>query len=122
MSRILVIDDDNNFRNVIKCMLTNANYEVMEASSAQEGLAITGKFFINLVITDLYMPEFDGVHLICQFKEKFPGLRIIAMTGACSTGRTEHLLNLAMEKGASDIFNKTDSLDILLRKVKSLLN
>ncbi|OGV18936.1 MAG: hypothetical protein A2X47_04430 [Lentisphaerae bacterium GWF2_38_69] len=121
MSRILLVDDDDNFRKIVKIKLEQSGYEVLEAQNTPSALDITGKHFINLVITDLYMPEIDGIQSIILFKKQFPGLRIIAMTGACSEGRTDCLLNLAMEKGAIDSFKKIDSLDLLLNKIKSAL-
>lgn len=121
MSRILIIEDCDDYRWMLKAVLEKAGYEVLDASNVLSGLDITRTSFINLVITDLYMPEIDGIQAIIRFKQEFPGIKIIAMTGACSNGRCDCIFKLAKEHGAIDVHNKDDIMSNLLAKIRSVI-
>lgn len=121
MARILLIDDDNEYRNMIKMWLERAGHEVAEAIDGEEGLEKHRKNHYDLIISDLFMPKIDGVQAIHRMKIEFNSPKIIAMTGACSDGRMEHLLSLAKECGASEVYKKTTHINDLLIKVKKLL-
>ncbi|HBM15642.1 MAG TPA: response regulator [Lentisphaeria bacterium] len=121
MAKILLIDDDNDYRSVIKKYLENADHEVIEAEDGEIGFKICSDNHFDLIITDLFMPKMDGVHTIYKIMEEFDSPKIIAMTGACSDGRMEHLLNLAKDCGAIDEYKKGNDINELLRKVEKIL-
>lgn len=121
MSRILLIDDDSGYRTMLKIWLERVGYELTEATNGESGLKLYGQSHYDLVITDLYMPEMDGVHLICRLIKEFNFPKIIAMTGASSAGRSDYLLNIAKECGASEVYHKASHINHLLIKIKNLL-
>jgi DNA-binding NtrC family response regulator len=77
---ILVVDDEEVLRKVIHKILTKEGYDVHLASSGTEALEILSKKEIDLVITDVKMPEMDGFDLLEQMKKNYPKLGIIVMT------------------------------------------
>lgn len=121
MARILLIDDDNDYRNMIKQWLERADHEVVESEDGEEGIKIYSQGHYDLIITDLFMPQIDGVHIIHRLKTEFNSPKIIAMTGASSDGRIEYLLALAKDCGATEIYKKTSHINELLIKVKKML-
>ena len=121
MSRILLIDDDNDYRTMVKILLERAGYEVAEAKNGEAGIILYSQSHYDLVITDLFMPQIDGVSIIHKLKAQINSPKMIAMTGASSDGRMDYLLNLAKENGASEVYKKTANINELLIKVKSLL-
>ena len=79
---ILVVDDDDNVREVVSEMLTDFGYTVVEAASAKAAYAIAhtvGK--LDLVVTDVVMPEEDGTRLAARLRHDFPGLRVVFISG-----------------------------------------
>ena len=77
---ILVVDDEEMLRKVIHKILTKEGYDVHLASSGTEALEMLLREEIDLVITDVKMPEMDGFDLLKQMKENYPKLGIIVMT------------------------------------------
>lgn len=121
MAKILLIDDDNDYRRMIRAWLDKVGYEVVEAGDAESGIKTYSKNHFDLIIIDLFMPQVDGVQAIHRLKTDFNSPKIIAMTGAASDGRIEHLLCLAKSCGANEIYKKTMHVNDLLAKVKNLL-
>lgn len=121
MARILLIDDDNDYRSMVKMWLEKAGHEVVEAVEGESGIKLYSQSHYDLIITDLYLPKVDGIHTIHRFKTEFNYPKIIAMTGASSDGRIEYLLDLAKEKGASEVYKKKNHINELMIKVKNLL-
>ncbi|MEI6056296.1 MAG: response regulator [Lentisphaerota bacterium] len=121
MARILLIDDDNDYRNMVKMWLEKEGHEVAEAKDTESWVTLYTQNHYDLVITDLFMPQIDGVQAIRMIKKEFNSPKIIAMTGGSSDGTLEYLLNLAKECGANDIYKKTSPIDELLTKVRNLL-
>lgn len=114
--RILVVDDDEYLRPLICRALKQAGYsDVTEANDGREGLELCGKTQFDLVITDIIMPEMDGMDVIFSLQKKSPGTRIIAMSGG---GRidAEKYLRIARIAGAG-ILEKPFSLPKLLEMV-----
>ena len=81
MKRILVIDDDGDIREILGEMLTDAGYEVVEASSGKEGVGLYRDVQFDLVITDLVMPEKDGLEVVMELRKDFPDVKIITLSG-----------------------------------------
>jgi len=81
MERILIIDDESQIRSMLRLMLERAGYEVVEASDGIDGIRIYRQNPTDLIITDLIMPNKDGIGMIIDLKKEFPEVKIIAMSG-----------------------------------------
>lgn len=81
MSRILVIEDDLDFNESLCKILTKSGHEVLSALDGKEGLNLFKENSADLVITDILMPEQDGIEVISKLKKNFPNVKIIAISG-----------------------------------------
>ena len=81
MAKIIVIDDEEDIRNVLQQVLERAGYDVLVAESGREGLELLQKEGADLVITDVIMPGMDGVSLTREIREKFRDTRILVISG-----------------------------------------
>ena len=79
--RILVIDDDKIFRDTVSAVLKQAGFRIMEAVNGNEGLIICSENEIDIVITDIVMPDKEGIETIVELRNKYPEVKIIAMSG-----------------------------------------
>jgi DNA-binding NtrC family response regulator len=118
MARILVIDDDKDMRALLALALTSEGHEVVSASNGREGFKECLAKVADLVITDLYMPDRDGMETIHQFREVFPEVPIIAMSGKTSA---ETMLSISKKLGAVEGLQKPFLQDELLAAVKKAL-
>ena len=113
MITILIIDDDNQVREMLKTMLVFSGYQVLEACDGNEGLSIFKTHLVDLVITDILMPKKDGLETILDIQREFPGTKIIAISGGGRIG-PESYLKLAKSFGAQSIITKPFTrLDVL---------
>jgi DNA-binding NtrC family response regulator len=94
--RILVVDDDASVRRTLELLLTRAGYEVIQARDGAEAVRLWRHAGGDLVITDLHMPEKDGIQTIVELLSHSPGVRIIAMSGGGQTKRLDLLGNFAL--------------------------
>ena len=118
--RILVIDDDDQMRVLLRQVMEWAGYEVMEAEDGREGMQKQRRQPANLVITDLIMPEQEGLETISLLRKEFPQTRIIAISGGGRIG-PEAYLPAAQELGADRVFSKPFDVRELAGAVKELL-
>ena len=121
MRRILIIDDEPYILLMLKKMLERAGYEVDLASNGREGMAVFEQNSADLVITDIIMPDKEGLELILEMKKKRPELKIIAMSGG---GRIspESYLECARHFGAEKVFQKPFRQKEIVSAVKELLS
>ena len=82
MFRILVVDDDASIRRTLNILLSKAGYEVIQACDGSEAVRLWRDHGGDLVITDLHMPQKDGIETIIELLSHTPGIRIICMSGA----------------------------------------
>ena len=115
MARILVIDDERTVRDVLRKALTGAGHEVVDAPGGQEGIELYRRDPADLVITDLFMPEIDGLTVIEEMRKHNPGARIISIT----SGEGDDCA-LAKELGAERTFVKPFSISDILRTVEEM--
>ncbi len=120
MARILVVDDEAPIRGLLRQAFENSNYDVVEASNGSEAVRIYRDDEIDLVITDIIMPDKEGLEFIMDLKEIDQDVKIIAMSGG---GRLEphSYLQMASKFGAKKVFQKPLSITLLLAAVKELL-
>jgi YesN/AraC family two-component response regulator len=120
MSRILVADDEAPIRELLRQALEMNGYEVVEAANGVETVKLFRENQIDLVITDIIMPDKEGLESIMDLKEIDPDVKIIAMSGG---GRLEphSYLQMAAKFGAKRVFQKPLSISLLLSTIKELL-
>ncbi|MAF96260.1 MAG: response regulator [Rhodospirillaceae bacterium] len=120
MARILVVDDEELARFTIRDILETAGHDVDEAANGNEAISYQTANPFDLIITDIIMPEKEGVETIIELKRDYPDLKIIAISGG---GRTKNLdfLKLADEFGADKILAKPFSEEELLERVNACL-
>ena len=121
MKRILVIDDDVQFRKMLCQTLERAGYEVTEASDGDEGTKLYRQQPVDLVITDIIMPGKEGLETIMELKHDFADIKIIAISGG---GRIEPegYLGSAEKLGAAHTFSKPLDTKQLLETIHELLD
>jgi CheY-like chemotaxis protein len=120
MPNILIIDDDNQFRTMLRKMVERNGYEVIEASDGKEGIKLYRKNPTDLIITDLIMPDKDGIETIQELRKDFPDVKIIAISGGGRLGPHDYL-HLAKMLGAQRTLTKPIELDELLKAIEELL-
>ena len=130
MVKIIVIDDEEDIRNVLKEVLTRAGYEVNTAGNSDDGLELLRNDGADLVITDIIMPGKDGVKTAYDIRMEFPNTRIIVISGGGnltpmeyepSTIKTEAYLASASAAGADVTLAKPFDRKELLDAVNELV-
>jgi len=86
LANIIVIDDDVSLRTVVRKVLERVGHEVREAADGRAGLDLVREQEPHLVISDLLMPEADGLEVIQAIREGFPELKVLAISGAATQG------------------------------------
>jgi CheY-like chemotaxis protein len=120
MPRVLVIDDEENVLSLIRKMLERAGYEVLEAPDGRKGIGICQSRHVDLVITDIIMPEMEGLEVIIGLRKKLPDLKIICMSGGARLQPGDYL-NLACALGANRTLTKPFEREELLEAVRELV-
>jgi DNA-binding response OmpR family regulator len=118
MGRILVIDDDPDVRTTLGRMLETAGYEVALAADGREGVREYRAKPADVVITDLYMPNREGLETITELRLLFPAVAIIAMSGRAAAAA---MLSIAQKLGAIEILQKPFTSQELLAAVAKVL-
>jgi len=121
MPRILIIDDDDTIREVLAEYFESMGYGVTEANNGRVALEKQMENPADLVITDLIMPEENGLETILELQNRYPSLKIIAMTGSGHFGALEDL-KTASCMGAHRTFSKPFHMEDMLQAVEELLN
>lgn len=117
MKRILLIDDDPSVRRVIRRLLESDGYQVLDAADGEIGLEMYRQEPVDLVITDVVMPNVYGLEVIRQLRRESSEVRIIAITGYAPSR-----LTLARELGADLTLTKPVEMADLLKAVQKALN
>jgi CheY-like chemotaxis protein len=111
---VILVEDDDALRKVLELMLDDAGYHVLPARNGIEAMEMVEIRKIDLLITDLVMPEQEGVETIIRIRRKHPSLPIIAMSGAGDV-RAGTYLKIAGSVGANLLLAKPfDHADLLL--------
>lgn len=120
MSRILVIEDEELLRRTLRFSLTQMGHTVVEAGGGREGLALQGCAPADLVLTDIVMPEMDGLETILKLRRLDPGLKIVAMSGGGLLDGNEYLA-FATKMGAARVLAKPFSIQALQAAIDGAL-
>ncbi len=118
--KILVIDDERMMRTTITRILQRAHYDIVTANDGADGLARFRREHPDLVITDIIMPEREGIETIRQMLRERPGTKILAMSGGGRMGDVD-FLTMAHQLGASDVIRKPFDPRELLDRVRLCL-
>ncbi len=120
MTRVLVIDDDAAIRDIMERILANAGYVVSSAEDGRSGLKQFREFHPDLVVTDIIMPDKEGIETIRDLRTQDPMVPIVAVSGGGRVG-TLDVLSLAEKFGADQVLSKPFSGGALLNAVRNAL-
>ncbi len=121
MARVLVIDDDEETRTLVKRMLVGEGHQIEEAPDGAEGLRLFGQGPPDVVLTDINMPGLDGHDVIAAIRVLHPDIPIIAISGGGATDKDELLLKAAA-LGAVEIITKPFEFRQLVGAVQRALS
>lgn len=116
-ARILVIDDEESVRDYVRSVLEKQGHTVYEAPDGKQGLKLLKQFKADAIITDLVMPEMEGIETIRAIRKDFPDCGIVAMSGSAFSGE---YLSMAKLLGAFAVLQKPFSKAELLDCFNSL--
>jgi len=129
MGSILIVDDEEDIRDALILVLESAGYDVRVASNGNEAVELQRKQPADLIITDIIMPQKDGVSTIKEISQEFPGVRIIAISGGGGVQPVEYVpeaitttayLAAAKDAGADRVFTKPFERNDLIKAVDEL--
>jgi len=120
MAHILIIDDEVQIREVLRTVLERVGYTVSEAGDGIQGLRVYSAGGIDLVVTDIIMPQKGGIDTIMDLRRDFPNVKIIAISGGGMCGEVSYL-DMAIGVGADRAIGKPFVLDDFLAAVEELI-
>lgn len=118
MASILIVDDEAPIRALLRRILEQDGHQVREAANGQIGLTLYRQDPADLVITDILMPERDGMEVTLALTQEFLDARVIAMTGAAGD---QNFLNVARLFGARRVMQKPFTVEEVRRLVRFTL-
>lgn len=117
LGHVLVVDDEADVRKSVRLTLTKAGYDVVDAEDGQKAMEAIrsgdNPLMIDAVVCDIHMPKVNGVEAIVYFRDQFPSVPIVVMTGDANLDRATMLL----KKGVVDYLVKPVSPEMLLAAV-----
>ncbi len=119
MVRVLLVDDELPIRVLLERVLERAGYEVEVAATGEEGLEAYRRAPADLVITDILLPEMDGLELICELRKDRPDLEIIAISGGGKVN-AQNYLDSSTLFGAHHTIEKPFDIHAVVRLVGQL--
>jgi CheY-like chemotaxis protein len=120
VASILVVDDNDQLRATIGRALKGAGHDVVLAANGKSAVALLPTVPYDLVLTDIVMPDMEGLELIRAVRKANPAARIIAMSGG-GRGAAEDYLTLAKNFGAAATLEKPFNLEVLVRTIEDVL-
>jgi CheY-like chemotaxis protein len=120
MNSILLVDDDEQFRAMLSEVLADAGYQVHEACNGLQAIKMYTSLPTDLVITDLVMPEKEGLEMITELRQLYADVRIIAVSGG-TRGDKQICLKMAKAFGAERVLAKPFSHSEILTAITQVL-
>lgn len=120
MARILIIDDELSLRQVMRVILERAGHTVLDAPDAGEGMALWRREPTDVVVTDIFMPDKDGIHVLMEMKKIATKPKIIVMSGGGQRGLFDWRAN-ALTLGADQVLVKPFDPPTLLSTIHEVL-
>lgn len=121
MARILIIDDDKDYRETLRLILVDAGHEIMEAAYGTEAVELLAQNNVELVIVDIIMREQEGTDLIKDLNKVSPELKVIAITGGGIEAYQQQKMKTAAMHGTIYTLHKPFEKTLLLRQVEDCL-
>lgn len=119
MAKLLLVDDDEDVRYALGKYLRRAGNEVVEAGDGKVALSLLENDTFDVLVTDIVMPEADGIELLLTVRQRMPDLPVIAISGGGRLGSFDYLPTAA-GLGAKVVLHKPIDPDILLASVDEL--
>ncbi len=120
MARILLIDDDDLLRSALRLTLIHFGHTVIEARDGKQGLALYEQAGADLLITDIVMPEKEGLEVLMTLRKRQPPVKIIAMSGGGRVSASDYL-RIAKHLGAAKVLTKPFSNDAMIAAIDEVL-
>ena len=117
---MLIIDDDRDVRATLRDIVEEAGHEVCEAANGHQGERLFRSAYLDLVITDILMPEREGLETITSLRKIRPDVKIIAISGGGYRGSL-NFLEASKDFGANCVLQKPIAANDLLRTIETLL-
>ena len=118
---VLIIEDDEFVKNMLKQTFKRAGYDVATASNGRIGIQLYQSKPFDVVITDLIMPEMEGIEIMMRLRKLDPGVKVIAISGG-GRNRPDEYLHLAAKLGALNTFKKPVDRTALLFAAHALVS
>jgi len=122
MKKILVVDDEVSIREMVKVMLESNDFLIELAGSGVQALKVLSENDIDLVVTDIVMPQENGIDLIMDMRKSYANIPIIAISGGGGIEGRFNYLEIAKLVGANQILEKPFKAEALRKVVSELLN
>ena len=121
MATILLVDDEDLLREGVREILEMSDYTVIEARDGEEALSQFAVNNVDMVMSDVVMPNMDGVDLVSRLRESFPDIPILTISGGSRVVSARFGLDSALLSGANASLTKPFTAKQLIEKVKELL-
>ena len=122
MAKILIVDDEPQLRLMLTHMLNQDDHEVIEAENGVHGEQLYRQHSPDLVITDLVMPQKNGIDMLLELKKEFPDMKVLAISGGGGITGSFDYLPIAKLIGAQQVLKKPFSLQDLRTAVVNAIN
>lgn len=126
MTTVLIIDDDEDIREALSAALQLADFRTLEAPHGDYGLRLLEEHPVDVVVTDIFMPEKEGLETIVDTKQRWPGIKIVAISGGpgatrrMGTSGGHDFLPVAQDLGADRVMKKPFLPSELIKVIKEL--
>lgn len=120
MAHILIVDDTAPVRFALSTVLQEHGHQTAESADGQQALDSLASRAFDIVVTDIFMPEIDGIELITRLREERPDMKIIAISGGGARFVPSFAINLAHHMGADIALQKPVNSEELLSAVQAL--
>lgn len=117
--RVLVVDDNKDLIGSVKLLLERYGHEVYGCTDATQCIPTQARHPADVLITDIFMPEFDGLQVIQQFRARWPDTAIIAISGGGAVVQQDYLV-VARDLGADLALRKPFDPEVLVNAVADL--
>lgn len=121
MARILLVDDEAALRRLVRRILEPLGHTIFEAPHGRAGVMLMRQRLPDLLITDIVMPNMDGIEMIVEIRKEFPAVRILALSGGGVVQGSMAYLHAASTFGADATLGKPFLADKLIKVVDELL-
>ncbi len=120
MPTVMIVDDEELIRSMIRKSLVSTGYEVIEAEDGKEAMVLIQQSSVDLVIADLVMPKKGGLEILMEINTLYPNLKKIAISGKIPTDN-ESIAGLTDNFGVDAVFSKPFEIFDMLKVIKKLV-